>query len=397
MKDILHPISLTAATLGFLFLLRDLRAGRRDTALVALAAVFLLSACSFVFAITPIWRRVDATFGTTNLSVPLSMSCVIALLVCQQIVLDHWARPAATRNRDRVWLAAGAAVVTGLVILYLCLTPAVQRPTDFSLYYVHDPFYAAYMTLYVTAYTVGEVLLARACCRLANQTSQRWVTYGLRVVALGAVVTLGYSAVRIGGVIAAPFGATLAGWEGFAWTCGDAGAMITLLGWFLPTIADQLHRAGARARMYRQHRQLRPLWLALYQVDPTIKLKPERSSLIGRLRARPISFRLYRRAVEIRDGQISIRPYLDAAVRERSERGHTAAGRNGNELHAAVTADQIRAALHAQAHDANPPRPTEYADTQIEAPASLEDVDILLAISRHYAAREHETPLEAAR
>lgn len=396
MKDILHPISLAAATLGLLFLLRDLRTSRRDPALVALAAVFLLSACSFVFAITPIWRHVDAFFGTTNLAVPLSMSCVIALLVCQQIVLGHWARPAAP-TRDRVWLAAGAAVITGLVTLYLCLTPAVQRPTDFSLYYAHDPFYAAYMTLYVTAYTVGEILLARACWRLANQTSQRWVTSGLRVVALGAVVTLGYSAVRIGGVIAAPFGVTLAAWEGFAWTCGDAGAMITLLGWFLPTIAGQLHRAATRARMYRQHRQLRPLWLALYQVDPTIKLQPEPSSLIGRLRARPISFRLYRRAVEIRDGQISIRPYLDAAVRERSERGHTAAGRSGNELHAAVTADQIRAALHAQAHDAIPPRPTEYADTQIEAPASLEDVDILLAIARHFAARDHETPLEAAR
>ncbi|MFE7115131.1 MAB_1171c family putative transporter [Streptomyces sp. NPDC057654] len=393
MKHVLHPLALAASLLGFLVLLRDLRANRRDPALAALAAVFLLTAASFALSLIPMHRSQPGYFGASDLSGPPAQGCVIALLVCQQIVLGYWGGPVpAARRHARAWIAAGTAVLAGLSLLYLFLTPAGGQSADFFQYYARDAFYDAYLALYVTPYVTGELLLARACWRLARRTTQPWVGRGLRLVAVGAVVTLGYSAIRLGDIIAPPFGTTLDRWEGAAWTCGDVGAMLTLLGWFLPAIAHGTSRTVTRARMHLQYRRLRPLWLAFYQADPAIALQPARTTLTAHLRVRKIYFHLYRRAVEIRDGQINTRPYLDAATRARAERHHVAAGRTGRDLHAAVTADQIHAALHAQAHNTVPQHRAEYADTHIATHAPVDDLNVLLAIARHFAAHtDHKT------
>ncbi|MEK8146297.1 hypothetical protein NKH18_48760 [Streptomyces sp. M10(2022)] len=149
-------------------------------------------------------------------------------------------------------------MIAGLLVLFALLTPSAPHPIDFTLYYAHDDWYAAYLTLYVTAYTIGELFLARACWRLARRSNRGSVGYGLRIVALGATVTLGYSAVRIGNVIAGAFDTSLAEWESFAWTCGDVGAMLTLIGWLVPTISDQAQSVQYRIRQYRCYYGLRP-------------------------------------------------------------------------------------------------------------------------------------------
>ncbi|CAM5256719.1 hypothetical protein SALBM311S_03561 [Streptomyces alboniger] len=104
MKDLLHPISLVVAILGFLCLLRDIPTRRRDPATMALASVFLLSGLSFLFSITPMWNYLDRVLGTVNLSVPLAQGCVIALIACQQVVLTYWGSPPdIARRRARTW------------------------------------------------------------------------------------------------------------------------------------------------------------------------------------------------------------------------------------------------------------------------------------------------------
>ncbi|OEV30420.1 hypothetical protein AN219_11005, partial [Streptomyces nanshensis] len=74
----------------------------------------------------------------------------------------------------------------------------------------------------------------------------------------------------------------------------------------------------------------------------------------SRLRVRAITWHLYRRAVEIRDGQWALQPFLDASVRHTSEQRRSAAGLTGADLVSAVTADQIRAALSASKRDEAP-------------------------------------------
>ncbi|AVH55619.1 MULTISPECIES: MAB_1171c family putative transporter [Streptomyces] len=395
MKDLLHPISLVVAALGFLCLLRDIPARRRDPATTALAAVFLLSGLSFLFSITPMWNYLDRVLGTVNLSVPLAQSCVIALIACQQVVLTYWGSPPdIARRRARAWLGAGLAVIAGLLVLFALLTPSAPRPIDFTLYYAHDNMYAAYLTLYVTAYTIGEVLLARACWRLARSSKRTSVRVGLRVVALGATITLGYSAVRIGNVIAGAFDTSLAGWENFAWTCGDVGAMLTLIGWLVPTITDQAQSVQCRFKQHLSYYRLRRLWLAFYSEAPEIRLPIDRGDPAPRRRFRSIGFKLYRRAVEIRDGRFVIRQYLEAGVRERSEAHHSARGLSGEELNAAVTADQILAGIAAR-KTGERPHPdwlTDFADAGPETSQLMDDIDALLAVARHVPRQRARTP-----
>ncbi|MEU3299791.1 MAB_1171c family putative transporter [Streptomyces sp. NPDC006678] len=386
MKDLLHPISLVVATLGFLCLLRDVPARRKDPASMALAAVFLLSGLSFLFSITPMWQYLDRVLGTVNLSVPLAMGCVVVLLACQQVVLTYWGSPPdVAQRRARTWLGAGFAVVAGLLVLFALLTPSAPRPNDFTLYYAHDSVYAAYLTLYITAYTCAEVFLACTCWRLAHRSLRVSVRVGLRVVAVGAGVTLGYSAVRIGNVIAGAFGASLASWEAFAWTCGDVGTMLTLVGFLIPTVADQAQRSRYTIKLYRSHHGLRPLWLAFYSEAPEIALPIDRVEPAQRRRFRGIAIKLYRRAVEIRDGRFVIRQYLATEVREASEVHHRAEGLHGDELNAAVTADQIRAGIAARAKGVrpDPDRLADFADADRQTSEPMDDIDALLAIARH--------------
>ncbi|MDT0488114.1 MAB_1171c family putative transporter [Streptomyces sp. DSM 41640] len=252
-------------------------------------------------------------------------------------------------------------------------------------YYAHDNMYAAYLTLYVTAYTIGEVLLARGCWRLAQRSKRTSVRVGLRVVALGAIVTFGYSGVRTGNVIAGAFGMSLAGWENFAWTCGDVGAMLTLIGWLVPTITDQAKNVQYRLRQYLSYYRLRRLWLAFYSEAPEIRLPVDQGDPARSRRFRSIGFKLYRRAVEIRDGRFVIRQYLEAGVRESSEAHHRVRGLSGEELNAAVSADQILAGIAARktGERPHPNRLTDFADTDPETSQPMDDIDALLAVARH--------------
>ncbi|MFJ4007375.1 MAB_1171c family putative transporter [Streptomyces sp. NPDC090023] len=395
MKDLLHPISLVVATLGFLCLLRDVPTRRRDAASTALAAVFLLSGLSFLFSITSMWNYLDRALGTVNISVPLAQGCVVTLLACQQVVLTSWGSPPeAASRRSRRWLGAGFSVIAGLLVLFALLTPSAPHPIDFTLYYAHDDWYAAYLTLYVTAYTVGELLLARACWRLARRSARGSVRVGLRIVALGATVTLGYSAVRIGNVIAGAFNTSLADWESFAWACGDIGAMLTLIGWLVPTISDQAQNIRYRIKQYRSYHGLHPLWQAVYSEAPEIQLPIHRVAPEQRRRFRRISIRLYRRAIEIRDGRFVIRPYLDAAVRDASTAHHRARGLRGHELLAAVTADQILAGIAARAEGTRPEpdQLTEFADSERHTSWPMDDIDALRDVARHLTKRPARVP-----
>jgi hypothetical protein len=275
LKDILHPLCLIIASLGFLFLLRDLKNDRRDSALTALALLYLSSALSFAISITPVWVRIDSTLGVTNIAVPLAQSCVILVLVFQTSVLAHWALPPTeARQRSRVFFWAGIAVIAGLVGLFCLLTPAVQRPTDFASYYVHSPSYKAYLILYISAYTAAEIYLARTCWQQARQATDLWIVRGLRMITVGAVITLGYSAIRIGAIVGDIFHFSVASLTDVAWFCGDFGALLTLAGYFLPTLVDKVRSVNAWAYDHYAYWRLGPLWQALFEAAPAIAAIP---------------------------------------------------------------------------------------------------------------------------
>ncbi|WP_240134986.1 MAB_1171c family putative transporter [Streptomyces sp. MUM 178J] len=391
MQQLLHPICLTLAVTGFLLLCWPPRHLRQDRALAALAGVYGFSALSFLVSLEPVWRLLDDITGRPSTGILGAFGSVVALLALQPVVLAYWALPPdRARKRARVCLAAGAGVIAALAVLFFQLTPAGRTtPQGFTANYIHTGVYQAYLTLYIVAYTVGETVLAVGCWTAARRTDQVWVARGLRVVGIGALMTFGYSAVRLAGVGASLLDLTppSADAESFAWICADGGTTLTLAGFFIPTVAvHAVPNARAWIRAHRDYRRLAPLWKTVHRAMPTIALQPARTDAVARLRVWDINWRLYRRAVEIRDGQWALQQHLDESVRRAAEQRHRAAGLTGAELASAVTADQLRAALTAYRRDESPQTPTEYADAETRDDVRTPDDDVraLLRIAARF-------------
>ncbi|MEU2395678.1 MAB_1171c family putative transporter [Streptomyces sp. NPDC007369] len=385
MKDILHPLCLAIAGTGFLILIRDLGKSRRDPALVALAFTYGFSALSYAVSLTWVWVRVDGLLGVPNIVVPIAQGFVIIVLALQATVLAHWSKPRdEARRRSRLLLATAAAVIAGMAVLFASLTPATTRPTDFSLYYAHDPVFQAYVLLYFGTYSVAETYLAVSCWKYARTATTPSIAFSLRLVTVGAVITLGYSGIRIAAVIGAETGFSVSHLNGFAWACGDIGATLTQIGYLIPTVARRAGSARDWAAAHLSYRRLGPLWAALDQADPGITLR--RPTPQGRdvLRGRSAHFPLLRRRVEIRQGQKLLRRYLDPAVRAQAETRRAGEGLTAAETAAAVTADQIRAALIRHAADDPVDTPAEYADAELTLATTEDELLHLQRVAAHF-------------
>ncbi|MFJ6793485.1 MAB_1171c family putative transporter [Streptomyces sp. NPDC091268] len=385
MKDILHPLCLAIAGTGFLVLVRDLGKSRRDPALVALAFTYGFSALSYAVSLTSVWVRVDGVFGVPNIVVPIAQGCVILVLALQASVLAHWSKPLEeARRRSRLLLLAAAAVIGAMSVLFVLLTPATTRPTDFSLYYAHDPVFQAYVLLYFGTYSAAEIYLARSCAKYARSATTRSIAFSLRLVAVGAVITLGYSGIRISGIIGAEAGFSVSGLNDFAWACGDIGATLTQIGYLIPTVARRTSAARDWTAAHLRYRRLRPLWHALDQADPGITLRRPTRQRRDVLRGRSAHFPLLRRRVEIRQGQKLMRRYLDPAARERAEHRRRTEGLTGADFTAAVTADQIRAALVRHAAGEPVEVPAEFADAELPLPTTQDELFHLQRVASYF-------------
>ncbi|MGW7089990.1 MAB_1171c family putative transporter [Streptomyces sp. NPDC054871] len=396
MKDILHPACLVIASTGFLILFRDLiKKDRRDPALVALAFTYLCSAASYAVSLTWVWVHIDRATGITNVSVPLAQCAVILVFTLQAIVLAHWSRPLAeARRRAKKLLIAAAVVIAGMISLFVLLTPATTRPVDFSIYYAHDPFYQAYVLLYFGTYTVAEVYLARSCWKYASTMARPSIAWGLRLISVGAVITLGYSGIRISAIVGAEVGFSVDHLNAFAWACGDIGATLTQIGYFLPVIAMRSAAVRVWAVEHYRYSRLHPMWQALSAADPGIVMEQppaQRGELLARRR---MDFHLLRHRVEIRDGQRALRPHLSPEAREDAEARRRTEGLAGAELAAAVTADQIRHAIVLHQQGQATTTQAEYADAGLSLPTVDDEFRHLLRVASYFKTTTPETPSE---
>ncbi|TLQ39377.1 MAB_1171c family putative transporter [Streptomyces marianii] len=392
MKDILHPLCLGIAGTGFLLLLRDMSKHRRNPALVALGFTYGFSALSYAISLTWVWVRIDGVFGVPNIAVPIAQSCVVLVLALQASVLAYWSKPAdAARRRTRHLLLAAGLVIAAMGVLFNLLTPTAQRPTDFSLYYAHDPYFQAYLFLYIGVYTAAELYLVRSCWKYARSASNRSIATGLRVVAVGATITLGYSGIRIAGALGGIFGFSVKSLDPYAWLCGDIGATLTQIGYFLPVLALRADSLRAWVNTHLVYRRLRGLWTALTEAHPGISLLQPNRQQEALLQGRSVNFPLQRRSTEIRHGQKLLRIYLDPAVRAESEALRRQEGLADADLIAAVTADQLQAALTRLHAGAPVSDPAEYADSDLPLPSYEDELRHLERVAGFFTPPRAET------
>ncbi|MGW5213506.1 DUF6545 domain-containing protein [Streptomyces sp. NPDC004051] len=197
-----------------------------------------------------------------------------------------------------------------------------------------------------------------------------------------ALTTLTYSGIRLTAVVGAEVGFSVDHLNDFAWACGDIGATLTQVSCFMPVVATRIAAAVARHLEHHRYRRLEKLWQAMADAEPSIVLEQPFDATEARRARRSGAFDLYRGAVEIRDGQIELLPYLAPAVRGKAEYRRRAWWRSSARVAAAVTADQIHTAL-AQKQYGTVGEPASCADATLNTSTTRKDLRHLVHVAAY--------------
>ncbi|ASO19779.1 hypothetical protein FHR81_000543 [Actinoalloteichus hoggarensis] len=338
----------------------------------ALAA--LLGALGFAFfVLAPAVQEIEGRLYP-NLGRLLSNTATLtAALAALALVLYLAYPPAQARARlPRHLITYGVSVSAMWVLFFLADIP--ESRGLFSEYYAEQPTLAGYVLVY-SAY-LGAVLidLGRMTLRYSSATRGP-LRVGLRLLALGCLLGLSYIAEKLVSTIRQTLNGPddvsefcLHPFENFGCTMGVGmpaiSVLVMLLGISLPVIAPAAVRVVRWPREYRVHRELRPLWTALYTAVPEIALTSPQA-VTGSYARRDVGMRLYRRVIEIRDGALVLRPHRDPAVEALAEERARAAGLDGDELAATVEAVGLAAAIEALRHG-SPARDGEQTAEPVE-------------------------------
>ncbi|MEW1636588.1 MAB_1171c family putative transporter [Streptomyces sp. NPDC093801] len=298
---------------AFAYRLPDLLRRRHDVALWALCTYFLCSGISFLVDLDLLRLHISAFFGLPNITSLITQAAVVVLTAAQQVVLVYWSSPPAEARRmarNRVLVFGGALAV--LVVSSFAVGPVAHSETATStiLLSIQHGGYALYMSFYLLICAVGQFETVRLSLRFTTMANRQWLKVGMRTVTVGASMILVYCVTRGVQIAGTRLDFDGSGLDPIQWTAGSVGALLQIAGWTIPSWGIRITRARGWARSYRSYRRLRPLWWALYQASPDIALDPPRSWLRDLVPPRDPHYSLYRRVIEIRDGQLILRTSL---------------------------------------------------------------------------------------
>jgi hypothetical protein len=325
---------------------------RQNVTLRLLCVTLVCLALAFTFATPITYVAFDAIVGVPNLSRLMMQTCgVVYTLVIQRLLLS-WIYPAdEARRRSRRWLWLGVPVLVIQLALFAG-APVPEEAPDFAVRYGHEPSVMALIFVLGVCLTLTTADIVRLCWKYATLAGRPYLRVGLRLTGIGAGAGLVHWVVDI-----IRQSVRLATWPSEVVLIPDSveqmlftlssfvGAALVAVGLTIPAWGPRLSAALAWLRRYRDYQRLRPLWMVLYQASPEIALDVPRSE---RWWVGDLDYRLVRRVVEIRDGRLALRPYLDIAAAEQAGDAARRAGLAGPELQAAVEAAAIAAAVRAK-------------------------------------------------
>ncbi|MGW6739987.1 MAB_1171c family putative transporter [Streptomyces sp. NPDC055025] len=210
-------------------------------------------------------------------------------------------------------LGTTAVVLAGCPVLFLVARPDVVGSTVTtdaagSLWFAaFDSVFTVYTLFCLVLFTVPVGLHARGLPPGPLRT-------GLRLICAGAVVGLLWGLWGLTSVVSmVRTHRQGAGLEPVALALGTGCLVLAALGVTAARWGPALAAPADWLRPYRDLRALEPLWSALHAVVPGTALGVS-WRWAGRVDPRAAEFALYRRVVEIRDGYLALRPYLDPRI-----------------------------------------------------------------------------------
>lgn len=314
--------------------------------------VGLLSFClAMTLLLPPVYRGIDHLTGIANLARLAGNSFGLVAAWMAQAFLAYLNYPPARAHvqvRRVGWLLLVVVLVmTGLFLL----APVKSEAIDFWGRYQDVPYMPEYRFAFLAYLGATLANAAYLAWRNSGITDRPALILGLRLVAIGCLCGLGYVAEEILVVVSVGLGhSVLPLTDTVAQILIAVSAVLILLGSTLPAWGS---RVGIPAvyrweRRYRSYRRLYGLWSVLYDAFPEIALLPARSALTEAFGVRDLDFRLYRRVVEIRDGLLKLRPYVDPDVLSRAAELCRAAGLSTAQTQEVMEAASLVGALDAR-------------------------------------------------
>jgi hypothetical protein len=342
--------------IGCAYRLWVLRRAPKDPLLWALALVFAFPTASFATATPAAYVRLDRWAGVPNLATLIIYGCTVGSCAAYQVVLLLWSHPTEqvrTQIHRRV-LGFGLVFVTMAVLFAAGTVDDAEHPIDFDAHYAAAPYIAQFLMLFYFAFAVACISIARLCWHYATVV-EPWLRRALRLLTIGTAFCLGYCLLKVVSVAASWWGTDLTQ-VNLVWAplSASVGGLLLTIGITLPLWGPRLTVVGDQVRRARAYRQLEPLWLALYRAVPAIALDPPARPRLDRWSVRDLRHRLYRRVIEIRDGRLALRDYLDPAVAATAYRLAGTASLSGQQRQAVAEAATLKAALMARQHNRPP-------------------------------------------
>jgi hypothetical protein len=318
-------------------------------------------ALAMTVLLPPVYQIVDRLVGVPNLARLLGNGLVLVAGWTAQAYLFHLnysaerARPAIRRNGCLLLVT-----LIGTSILF-SLARVDEEALDFQNRFAGEPFIMEYRLLYLAYLGLTLAYVVPLSWRYAGISPRPALSLGLRLVAAGGIVGCGYVIHEALLVLTRRLGVAYPVRDSALLTEVLIAVSATLLvvGSTLPSWGPRvgvpaLYRWAER---YRTCRRLYPLWRALCEANPGIALVPPMPVWRDALIVRDLGFRLYRRVVEIHDGRLELRRYMDQRAVDYAHEQCRERGLDDQETAITVHAASLACALQAQAQGREARRP----------------------------------------
>ncbi|MFC9428354.1 MAB_1171c family putative transporter [Streptomyces sp. NPDC056987] len=364
-----NAVYLGIGTVAWVVAALKIRAWRRDPNQGLLVVFFSIAApaTAFVVAAPVVYRLIDRLAHRPNLATLLVYLGIMGFSAAAVVLARMWTPPE-DRVDARVWdgaavetwrpvrlrLGVFAVLVAAMIVLFFAGGPTrPQTPLTFDTTFATVPSIAAFLVLYQALFGFALIDIGRVCLRHAAGLPDGSLRRGIRQLAVGSFVSCGYGVCKLVAI-----GAAAGGITGTEWLSTALGPAFAALGAILITAGFAGPAIAAWIRRRRDYQALRPLWDLVYRADRRLALEAPPSAWTERLAVRDLEWRTARRGLEIRDGQLTLRPWVDPAVVPAATALAERAGLDEDERSALIVAAALRGAVEAL-NAGTPPLPRE--------------------------------------
>ncbi|MFJ7996729.1 MAB_1171c family putative transporter [Streptomyces sp. NPDC096310] len=364
-----NVVYLGIGTVAWVVAALKIRAWRRDPSpgLLVVALSIASPATAFVVAAPVVYRLVDRIAHRPNLATLFVYLGIMGFSAAAVVLARMWTAPE-DRVEARVWdeaaveawrpvqvrLTVFAVLVATMIVLFFAGGAArPETPLTFDTTFATIPSIAFFLVLYQGLFGFALIDIGRVCLRHAAGLPDGPLRRGIRQLAVGAFVACGYGVSKLVAI-----GAAAAGTTGTEWLSTALGPAFAALGAVLITNGFAGPAVAAWIRRRRDYQALRPLWDLVYRADRRLALEAPPSAWTERLAVRDLEWRTARRGLEIRDGQLTLRPWVTPAVVPAATALAERAGLDDAERAALIVATALRCAVEAL-NAGTPPRPRE--------------------------------------